>query len=126
MTDGNERKNPPSWDLNERCLDPLVDIEEGEGEVVVTADLPCVDRDDINVRVKERKLVLEAKMRREMRFETWGGAHRKVSFNSFRKEVSLPARVDPDKTDAKFKNGILRIEMKKKDTEDSEKSIEIK
>ncbi len=107
-------------------MDPLVDIREAENEVLVTADLPCVDRDDIEVRVKEDELILEAKMRREMRFESWGGAHRKISFNSFRKEISLPAKVDIDKTEAKFKNGILEVRLPKRDSKNSEKKIEIK
>ncbi len=126
MSDGRRGRNPPSWDLSRRCLDPLVDIREAENEVLVTADLPCVDRDDIEVRVKEDELILEAKMRREMRFESWGGAHRKISFNSFRKEISLPAKVDIDKTEAKFKNGILEVRLPKRDSKNSEKKIEIK
>ena len=126
MPDGNQRKDPPSWDLNKRCLDPLVSVDEDEEKVVVTADLPCVDKEDISVRVKRRQLILEAKMKREMRFETWGGAHRKISFNSFRKEISLPAEVDTEETEASFSDGILKVEMRKKDVGESERNIEIK
>ena len=126
MPDGSQRNNPPSWDLSRRCLDPLVNLEEEDDKIVVTADLPCVDKDDISVRVKEKELVLKAKMRREMRFKSWGGAHRKISFNSFRKEISLPVPIDPDRAEANFRNGILKIEMKKKEAGGSETDIVVK
>ena len=126
MPERERRKDSPSWDLNKRCLDPLVNVDEKEEKIVLTVDLPCVDKEDINVRVKRRDLILEANMRREMRFETWGGAHRKISFNSFRKEISLPAEVDTEEIEASFNDGILKVEMGKKDVGESERDIEIK
>lgn len=103
-----------SWDISRKCLNPLVQVREGDEEVTVTADLPCVDKEDIDLTVEKRSLKIKAAMKRKVRFKRWGGVHRKISFNSFRKNVPLPAEVIPEKSEAKFKNGVLRINLKKK------------
>ncbi|MCX8205142.1 MAG: Hsp20/alpha crystallin family protein [Candidatus Nezhaarchaeota archaeon] len=105
----------PSWDL-ERCyLEPLIDVEEREDYVVVTADLPCVERkEDIRLDVTEDSLVLEAYMARGFRLDRWGTVQREVEFKSFKKVVRLPAKVDPEGARATFKNGILRVLLPKK------------
>lgn len=116
---GNES---PSWDIEKKCLDPLVNVEEEDEEIVVTMDLPSVRKEDIEVRVKKDSLVVKAKTEREFRFESWGGAHRKVSFNSFRKRIGLPSEVDADESKARFKRGLLRVVLSKK----KGKSIDVK
>ncbi len=123
MADGRDRN--PSWDISRRCLDPLVDLEDKKDEIIVTADLPCVEKDNIEVRVKEKELIIEARMDREMRFESWGGAHRKVSFNSFKKTISLPQEVDTDNVEAVFKNGILEVRLEKRKVDNEERKIDI-
>lgn len=111
-----------SWDIKRRCLDPLVQVEEDDEKVVVTADLPCVKKEDIELFVEKDSLTIKAKTEREIRFDSWGGVHRKYNFNCFRKSVSLPAKVEPESAEAEFKNRILTVTLDKKKAE----SIKIK
>ncbi|MEM4699985.1 MAG: Hsp20/alpha crystallin family protein [Candidatus Nezhaarchaeales archaeon] len=105
----------PSWDVEECCLEPLVDVEERESYVVVTADLPFVEsKDDIRLNVTEDALTIEAAMSRGFRLERWGTVQRGVEFKSFRKVVRLPARVDPEGARATFRGGILRVLLPKR------------
>lgn len=122
MADEFERNNQPSWDINRQCLEPLVEVRETEEEVVVTADLPCVNKENIEITVEEKNLTINAEMKNEMQFESWGGVHRKIKFNSFRKNVTLPSKVNPDKSEAKFRKGLLEVRLKKK----TGKKIDIK
>ena len=116
MAEEYDRNNKPSWNVEEQCLNPLINVEEEEGEVIVTADLPCVEKEDIDVFVEGDTVILKAKTKRDLKFERWGGVYRKVSFNSFKKIIPLKTEVDPDKVTAKFRKGILEIRLKKKKT----------
>lgn len=118
----NRDEKRPSWDVSEGCMNPLVQVRESEDEVVITADLPCVDKDDVDIRIEKDALYLSAEMKRDFQFENWGGFHRKVKFNSFRKSIPLPSEVDSDSAEATFRNNILKIRIKKRQG----KQIEIK
>jgi len=105
----------PSWDAESCCLEPLVDVEERDDVIVVTADLPFVERkEDIRLDVTENTLTIEATMVRGFRLERWGTVQRNVEFKSFRKLVKLPAPVDPEGARATFRRGILRVVLPKK------------
>lgn len=122
MADQFGNRDGPSWDINRSCLDPLVQVRDTEDEVIVTADLPCVKKEDIEVSVEESSLKIKAETKEDLQFEKWGGIHRRVRFNSFRKNVRLPSQVNPDKAEAEFRNGVLEVRLKKKEG----KGIEIK
>lgn len=104
----------PSWDTERRCLNPLVEVRETDDEMIVTVDLPFVKKENIELSVTEDLLKIKAQMDRDIRFKSWGGVHRKIKFNSFRRSIKFPSKVDPDQTKAEFKNGYLRVIVKKK------------
>jgi HSP20 family protein len=110
------RFTEPSWDPQRCCLVPLVDVQEYPEEIVVTADLPYVDKEDITINATENTLDIDAKMRNSIRFERWGTIQRDISFNCYHKSIKLPSRIDPEKAKAEFKGGILRIFLPKKIT----------
>lgn len=99
-----------SWGLEEGCLEPLVNIEDRDDEVVVTVDLPyVVGKEDIRLEVTEETLELDARMRKGVRW----GAHEQ-EFDRFRKSITLPARIDPESARAFFRQGVLKVLLKKK------------
>ena len=105
----------PSWDAERCCLEPLVDVEEREDYVVVTVDLPFVERkEDIKLDVTEDSLNVEAVMSRGFRLDRWGTVQRGVEFRSFRKTIKLPTKVDPKGARATFRRGMLRVVLPKK------------
>jgi len=101
------------WDLD-GFLEPLIDIEEYANEIVVTSDLPGVEKDNIEIYATENTLEVNAKMRRECRFERWGTLQREISFSSFRKVIELPSPVDIGNIKTRFNKGILEIRLPKK------------
>jgi len=104
----------PMHNASRRELQPLTNIYETDGEVVVTFDLPCVRKEDIKLRVTETMLKVEASMKECVRFTPWGPQQRETEFDVFKKTVRLPVAVDPRKAKAKFKEGILEVALPKK------------
>jgi len=104
----------PSWDAIKRCLVPLINIEDKEDEIVVTADLPCVEsKEDIDLNVTEDNLEIIAKMKEAIRWERWGTSQRHLEFQTFRKSIRLPEKVNSEGSRAVFRNGVLKVSLPK-------------
>ena len=94
---------------------PAVDIYERNDFVVVKAELPGVEKDQISVEVKDGILTLrgERKLERDVKEESYHRIER--AYGSFLRSFSLPVSVDQDKVKAKFKDGVLEVELPKKE-----------
>ena len=105
----------PSVDERERCMEPLTEISEDENEIVITVDLPFVaSKDDIEVYVTDEGVEIIAKTKRGIKWDRWSTHYRYTEFNQFKKRIELPVKVDTNAVEAKFKNGILMIRLRKK------------
>jgi HSP20 family protein len=103
---------------------PPVNIWLGENSVVVTSELPGVTRDDVTISLQEDLLTLEgARRSKEEKDVNW--QRRERAYGSFSRAVQLPFRVDADKVQARFNNGILEIELERLEA-DRPKKIEIR
>jgi len=101
------------WDIRRRSLEPLTSISEMEDRVVIEVDLPLVKKENIQLRLVEGGLEIEASLDKCMKFERWGTVQRNCEFRYFYKLVPLPSSVVAKEVKATFKRGILRIELKK-------------
>lgn len=99
---------------------PSVDVFEKDDEVVVTAELPGIKKESINVDVTDSTLVLSGEKRKEEKIEEKDYYHLERSYGSFKRSFHLPSTVQKEKIKAKFKDGILEIKMPK--TEEAKKS----
>ncbi len=97
---------------------PKVDVEETDNEIKVTANVPGIDPKDINVDVGDDYLSLSGKIEKENKDEKNGKVYRyEREYGEFRREFSLPARVNKDSIVAKSKNGVLTITLPKSEEE---------
>jgi HSP20 family protein len=103
---------------------PLVNIWLGDNSVVVTAELPGVTRNDVTLNLQDDVLTLEGK-REPIQQENVNWQRRERAYGSFSRAVQLPFRVDPDKVQARFNNGVLEIELERLEA-DRPKKIEIR
>ncbi len=76
--------------------EPTVDVYEKDDTIQVIVEIPGASKDSIRIKAKEDEIYLEAEGERK-----------------YAKRIKLPAKVDPKSAKAKFKNGILTIELKK-------------
>ena len=97
---------------NER--DPLVDIYEEDGNIVVVCEVPGVTKSQIELKASPNELEILAEAS-----ET-GLRQRK-----YHKIVSLPAEINPDIAKARYMNGILEVKLEKIENKASKKKINI-
>jgi len=102
------------WDIKTGRIKPLTYVTEAEDRITVSADLPFVRKKDIKLNVGEDTLEIEATMERCVKFERWGTVQRSCEFKSFHRVIKLPSEVVPEESKAKFKSGILTIDLPKK------------
>ena len=104
---------------------PPVNIWLGENSVVVTAELPGVTRDDVNLSLQDDVLSLAGKREPKTQQEDANWQRRERAYGSFSRAIQLPFRVDPNKVQARFNNGILELELERLEA-DRPKKIEIR
>lgn len=104
----------PLYDFERRGLTPLTEVRELEDEIILTIDLPGAKREEIKIQANEDEVKIEAPLSQCYKLDRWGPFCSRLEFDSFRKVISLPVRVDPNKAKAKFRNGILQVRFAKK------------
>ena len=104
---------------------PVVDVFEDKNDIVVKAELPGMDKDNIEVNLTDNTLTIkgEKKKEEEVKEENYYRCER--AYGSFVRSVELPKAVHADKVKASFKNGILEVRVPK--TEEAKaKEIKVK
>lgn len=94
-------------------LMPSVDVGETDKAYEITAELPGMDEDDVEVTLTDAGLTIKGE-KTSKREETKKDYHRlERSFGSFQRFFALPEGVDPAKIDARFKKGVLTVTLPK-------------
>ena len=90
---------------------PAIEMVDRNGKLLIRAELPGMNKEDVKVRVVGDGLVIEGERRNEHE-ETGEGLHRSEwSYGHFSRHVPLPGGVDPGQLRAQMKNGVLEITM---------------
>jgi HSP20 family protein len=92
---------------------PFSDIEETDGEIVVTAEVPGVEKKDININATEDSLEISAEKKEEKKEEKKGYLMWERSHGRYHRFYTLPSKVDPNKIKAIDKNGLLEVRLPK-------------
>jgi HSP20 family protein len=104
---------------------PVVDVYEEKDEIVVKAELPGMEKNDVEVNISDSELTLKGEKKKEEKIEEEDYFRCERSYGSFVRSVELPTDVQADKVKASFKNGILEVRLPK--TEEAKtKEIKIK
>jgi HSP20 family protein len=104
---------------------PAVELVEEDDEFVLTAELPGLSKDDVNVSVDDNVLTLKGEKKLE-REATHDRAHiREREYGSFERSFTLPRNVESGKIRADFHDGLMEIHLPKGEEAKSRK-IEIK
>lgn len=103
-----------------------VDIVDDDEAFLVTADLPGFDRDEVDVRVTDRTLEIDAEHEETVDEETDEGRYirHERRHESTSRTIHLPATVETDEVDARMEDGVLHITLPKS-TIDEGREIEI-
>jgi HSP20 family protein len=93
--------------------EPFIDVIESDKEIIATAEMPGLEKQDININVTEDRLEISAETKLEEKKEEKGYIYRERRSGSYYRAISLPSPVDPDNSKATYKNGVLQIKMPK-------------
>ncbi len=104
---------------------PATDINESDDSFTVTADLPGIDKKDVQISVKDNVLTISGERKLGEATDSDNYHRRERLAGSFKRCFRLPEIVNENKISAKFKNGILAIDLPKAE-EVKPKEIEIK
>ncbi len=89
--------------------EPLVDVMNADGEVVVVSELPGVEKEDIRLEATDRVLKVEVESAKRRYF----------------KEMELPHLIDPRTARASYKNGVLEVRFSKSEQKQPTRAISI-
>lgn len=104
---------------------PTLDVTEDETALKVRVEVPAVDPKDIHIEVHEGVLTLRGEKKEEEAEQKAGHHWSERRYGSFSRAISLPAYVNADKVEAKYKDGVLTITLPK--TEQAKpKQVEVK
>ncbi len=104
---------------------PAVDIFDKGGEVVIHAELPGINKEDIDVRVENNVLTIRGKKERKEEVKEEGYFRSERAYGSFSRSFSLPSTVEVSKIAAEYKDGVLTLRLPKAD-EAKPRQIEVK
>jgi HSP20 family protein len=106
-------------------LIPNVDVSEDDDNFMVTAELPGVKREDIEVTVRGDLLEIRGHKREEQTEQTKHSYVHERSYGSFLRRISLPSEVDSEQCEAKMNNGVLELRLPKAGGNEGAKQIPI-
>ncbi len=92
---------------------PFIDVIETDKEVIATAEMPGLEKQDIKINLTEDRLEISAETKHEEKKEEKGYLYRERRSGSYYRAISLPSPVDTDNSKASYKNGVLEIKMPK-------------
>jgi len=90
---------------------PNIEMSEGDKEIRVSAELPGLDDNDIEINLADGVLSVRGEKRSD--YEDQDRHYSERFFGRFERRIALPAEVDEDRIKATFKNGVLDVRLPK-------------
>lgn len=92
---------------------PKMDVIERDKEILVKAELPGIDKKDIEVSITDNRLLIKANSRQEQKEETGDYLKQEIRTSEIYRSIHLPTKVDETKVKSSFKNGLLELTIPK-------------
>ncbi len=101
------------WGRRQHELWPAIKVSENENALQVQAEVPGCKPENIDISVHGSTLTISGEKKHEEKKEEKGYYYNEQSYGSFRRDISLPSEVEPDKVDAKCSDGVLTVNVPK-------------
>jgi HSP20 family protein len=106
---------------------PSLDVEEQDDQVLVKAELPGINKEDLDITVSGNTLTIRGEKGDEEEENKKNYFRRESWYGSFQRSVVLPESVDTENVDAEMKNGILHVTFpKREDTKPKQIDVKVK
>ena len=100
--------------INTEFRAPYVDVIDRGDSLIVTAEMPGIPKENIDVQVDENSIEISGRSEEEKEEKDSEYYRKERVASSFYREIPLPEEVKPEEANAKFNNGILEIKLPKK------------
>ena len=104
---------------------PLVDVAEQDGKLIIRADLPGMDVDDVRVIMTDDAITIEGEREDERERDDTRMYRYERTYGRFHREISLPEGVGTENVNATFKNGVLEINLDMPEASQAQREIPI-
>lgn len=94
---------------------PALNVNEMENSVIVEAELPGMNKENVEVFLDHGMLTIKGEKKKEQEHSDSKRSYYESSFGSFTRTVRLPYEIDKERVKADFNNGVLKIELAKSD-----------
>jgi HSP20 family protein len=104
---------------------PLVEVFERDNNLVVRAELPGLEKDDVRVELTDDGLVIEGERRREHEERLESGYRSEIEYGRFYRMIPLPEGVNVDQAQARMNNGVLEVAIPMAEVKRPSRSIPV-
>lgn len=94
---------------------PSLDIYQDKDNIYAKVALPGVDPNKVDITVENNILTVTGSSEKKSEIDEKNYYRKEIRFGSFHRSVQLPTHVNGDKAKAEFENGILKIQIPKKE-----------
>jgi HSP20 family protein len=107
--------SPLTWRTmaNGGAANPPIDVRETDDEIIVTAALPGMKPDDVEITMTGQNLTLRGEFRADDEVKKDQYLYRERRYGSFNRSIQLPVRVEGDRAEASFEHGVLTLRVPK-------------
>lgn len=113
---------PREWPSVPGAISPKVEVEENENNVVVSAEMPGIPENNIDLEVSsDGYLTISGEKKQEKKENRKGSYFSEFSYGSFKRTVPLPWDLKFDDAAAEYSNGILHVSFPKSQNEQGKK-----
>jgi HSP20 family protein len=113
--------------ISKQEIAPKVDIKEMDGHYEIIAEVPGLDKEDVNIEINKDVLTIksEKETKKEEKDEDGNYIYKERSYRAFQRQFRLPENANIEDIDAKMEKGLLTIKLEKIEPEPAKK-IQIK
>ncbi|WP_094227950.1 Hsp20/alpha crystallin family protein [Methanolobus psychrotolerans] len=104
-------------------LAPLVDVKDEGSSIVVTTDLPGVEKGDVDLDISDNRMTISAKRSASSEEKEEGYLRRERTYSSFSRTVTLPQAITADGAKAKLEDGVLTVTLPKIQIEEKKRIL---
>jgi len=105
---------------------PPVDLADNGREFVLTAELPGVKKEDLDIQVTPEGIAIGAEARQEREDSGKDYTYRERSYASFHRVLPFPAEVLPEQVEAQLRDGVLQVRLPKKEPTPKREPVKVR
>jgi len=116
---------PPVGGQGAGAVMPRIDVRETGKEIRITAELPGVSERDVEVTVDDDVLTIRGEKRLEREQERENVHVTERAYGTFQRSLRLPFAADPEKVEARFRDGVLTVTLPKTPAQERARHVKV-